>query len=517
LKVESNDEGSFIKLKDEQEATIRIWNKDKFEYYGPKSLDESATVFYNIVLIDDEGNEYDSSTAAETYPTVSETYYLIINCESGTGVYNKQLSLGLDKLSSSSSTAALANVEEKEEKNRYIIGEFFTVENGKISTKSEINSTEIVEITNDYIDVTASADLKVNEAYSSEFSAYATNKDCYFRFAIGMSDGTKSISINNVGIIETLTIGEVEVPTEDYTYGLSQGIFYVTVSGKKAAEYSGKTVSIKIRFDYNGDLALISEQFPERVKVSDDTGVYYNASMSVAYSESGLDSTHMSLGPVSDSLYYYRDSIELVSLDFNSYDNISIDGNTSQLGINEREITNAAGQTITALGSFDAMNLTSLELKDETSDLYPSKLVYKLSLEKKLDDNKSGTVYSTVNINKYLKDIYANYSGEKVNGVAEGDDSVITLYLTKDTIKNINNDNIGIDISFMVLTGSELENLNDTGSIYSNYRITLTAYLENSSGDKLTEDVSDYFVYTNAKFYLGILGVNDFDASSDAN
>jgi hypothetical protein len=163
------------------------------------------------------------------------------------------------------------------------------------------------------------------------------------------------------------------------------------------------------------------------------------------------------------------------------------------------------------------MNLTSLELKDETSDLYPSKLVYKLSLEKKLDDNKSGTVYSTVNINKYLKDIYANYSGEKVNGVAEGDDSVITLYLTKDTIKNINNDNIGIDISFMVLTGSELENLNDTGSIYSNYRITLTAYLENSSGDKLTEDVSDYFVYTNAKFYLGILGVNDFDASSDAN
>jgi hypothetical protein len=46
---------------------------------------------------------------------------------------------------------------------------------------------------------------------------------------------------------------------------------------------------------------------------------------------------------------------------------------------------------------------------------------------------------------------------------------------------------------------------------YANYKVTLTAYLANSEGKQLVDSVSDYLIYTNAKFYLGILGINDFD------
>jgi hypothetical protein len=67
---------------------------------------------------------------------------------------------------------------------------------------------------------------------------------------------------------------------------------------------------------------------------------------------------------------------------------------------------------------------------------------------------------------------------------------------------------VELDISYLVLSDEALEELGDVGQ-YANYRVTLSAHLENGDGNALTEETNDYLIYTNAKFYLGIIGVTD--------
>ena len=65
-----------------------------------------------------------------------------------------------------------------------------------------------------------------------------------------------------------------------------------------------------------------------------------------------------------------------------------------------------------------------------------------------------------------------------------------------------------INITYKVRTGEDLVNID--GSQYANYKVTLSATLKNQNKDNLlTSDASDYLIYTNAKVYLGIIGVTD--------
>jgi hypothetical protein len=530
-------------------ATVRVWNQNEFIYYGMATDDDrkdSNAKFYTI-----------SSSETQKYKdgadvTISEIYYLILNCKVGNGVYTRSIELGADKLTSSDADfiptrKKTLSIEEKQSRSStqyYTLGNFFELKNYKMNTESENKTNVIVDGTNDYIDVTTSVELSGlsdDEDYIKTFNTYASKKNAYFRFKISLSDENgETISINpNFISVEKLTVGSRNIIESGekvndsslesssnsicYSAEIINGICYVTIAGLTAENYMNQKVEAEICFDYEGAVGKISDQFPERLSESSKEGVAFSAVASIAYSKNSLDGTKMSSGPFSDNEYYYREKIELVELTYNSYNTVSVDGNTSQLGINGREVESDKGQTITSLGSFNAKNLTSLELTDTQSERYPAKIVYKLTLEKKVDGD-SGSEYKQVDISDYINSIVATYEEQSMDGREEKDvtteikASTFSFELSENTIKNLSSDEIEVNISFFVksdFSEAELEDLGDDA--YSNYRIKLSAYLVNGNGTRITDEVSDYFVYTNAKFYLGIIGVNDFDASSDTN
>ena len=67
-----------------------------------------------------------------------------------------------------------------------------------------------------------------------------------------------------------------------------------------------------------------------------------------------------------------------------------------------------------------------------------------------------------------------------------------------------------IDFSYFIKSDEALEALGDQAQ-YANYKVILTALLANKAKTALVENVSDYLIYTNAKFYDGIISTRDFD------
>ena len=68
---------------------------------------------------------------------------------------------------------------------------------------------------------------------------------------------------------------------------------------------------------------------------------------------------------------------------------------------------------------------------------------------------------------------------------------------------------IEIDIQYFVKSDAEIEILGNVGQ-YANYKVILEVHLANQNKTPLVSDVEDYIIYTNAKFYNGIVGAGDF-------
>ena len=84
------------------------------------------------------------------------------------------------------------------------------------------------------------------------------------------------------------------------------------------------------------------------------------------------------------------------------------------------------------------------------------------------------------------------------------------IQLTSEQVKNLATEPLKIDFSYFVKSDKALEDLGDQAQ-YANYKVILTAHLANKSMTALVEDVSDYLIYTNAKFYNGIISTRDFE------
>jgi hypothetical protein len=503
------------------EALLRIWNSENnsFDYYGLKTAKDAAgTTYYDITIVDDNGKAYQSNEKV----TVSEVYYLIINFTEGEKVLTRLLSLGAEKISSTSSDAIpIKTVTESGSSTSkyYTIGDFFEITDTDITTASKNNSMIIESGANDYINVKASATVSVNSEQASIFEQYAKNTDCYFRFALSASDTGSFTEIDaNLISVDKVTISDsnsqITLKADDYIVSQTGGIFYLTIKNHKASEFQNKTVNAEIQLNYENASGKIANQFPEREANDTTSGISFSLASSISYSLDTLDSSKMSKNSVEIGKVYYREAIQVVNLTYNSYSQSSTDGNTSQLGINEKELSTDL-QRITSLGMFDATELSGLNLTDSNSEKYPAKLVCTLRLEKKTDKEDGTTAYEYVNINDYLKNITLCSDGNEIKDfeaitTSEASDSAKNKYivtLTEKQRNRISDEQLEIDITFDVLTGTSLEALG--AGVYSNYRVTLTAYLADSKGNAITEEVSDYFVYTNAQFYLGILGIQD--------
>lgn len=505
LKAELATDGTLKKLSSAEGATIRIWNTDKsaYEYYGSKGSNDLAGTPYYTVTVGKTGSEE---------VKVSEVYYLTVNCQEGSGVITQNATLGLDRMTSADLSALPSRKRSvagnSMEQNTYTLGKFYNVTGVTIAAEGEDKTCSIKSETNDYIDLDLSAKITVQEAYKTQFETYAKNDPVYFRFAVQMHNqslddtGSDQILTNAVQAL-SVKLDDTELSAEDYTCEVSDGVLYLLVKNKKGNDFSDTTVKAQLRLSYSG--GEMDAQFPMRKGNDDTSGIIFSTNAAIAYSESSLDGSTMS-GAGESHTKFYRETISSVEITYRAYDTVSKDGNVSQLGINGKEVADTGGVTITTQGTYNATDISGLNTTDENNNAYPYYLVGSLELQKKTTDSTGNTAYKAVNMSEYITTVSLNNKTIQ----ASGDNYTFTMPLTKEQVNNLATEPIKMDFSYFVKSDKSIEDLGNYYQ-YANYKVILKAHLANKAGAALIEDVSDYIIYTNAKFYNGIISTRDFD------
>lgn len=505
LKAEADQNGTLKNFSSEKGATIRIWNASKsaYDYYGPKASSDPTSTNYYTVTVGKTGSEE---------VKVSEVYYLTVNCQDGSGVITQNATLGLDRMTSADPSALPSRkriaVGNSMEQNTYTLGKFYNVTEVTITPEGEDKTGSIKSETNDYIDLDLNAKITVPEAYKNQFDTYAKNDPVYFRFAVQMHNqsqddtGSDQILTNAVQAL-SVKLGSTDLSAEDYTCEVSDGVLYLLVKNKKGIDFSDTTVKAQLRLSYSG--GEMDAQFPMRKGNDETSGITFSTNAAIAYSESSLDGSTMS-DSNENSTKFYRETISSVEITYRAYDTVSKDGNVSQLGINGKEVADKGGVTITTQGIYNATDISGLNTTDETNEAYPYYLVGSLELQKKTTDSNGNTAYQTVNMSEYITTVSLNNKTIQ----ASGDNYTFTMPLTKEQVNNLATEPIKMDFSYFVKSDKSLEDLGNYYQ-YANYKVILKAHLENKAGTALIEDVSDYIIYTNAKFYNGIISTRDFD------
>ena len=505
LKAEADQNGTLKNFSSEKGATIRIWNASKsaYDYYGPKASSDPTSTNYYTVTVGKTGSEE---------VKVSEVYYLTVNCQDGSGVITQNATLGLDRMTSADPSALPSRKRSAAgnsmEQNTYTLGKFYNVTEVTITPEGEDKTGSIKSETNDYIDLDLSAKITVPEAYKTQFETYAKNDPVYFRFAVQMHNqslddtGSDQILTNAVQAL-SVKLGSTELSAEDYTCEISDGVLYLLVKNKKGIDFSDTTVTAKLRLSYSG--GEMDAQFPMRKGADQTSGITFSTNAAIAYSESSLDGSTMS-GSGKNGTKFYRETISSVEITYRAYDTVSKDGNVSQLGINGKEVADKGGVTITTQGTYNATDISGLNTTDEDDKAYPYYLVGSLELQKKTTDSNGNTAYQTVKMSDYITSV--NLKNETAQD--PGEQYTFKLQLTSEQVNNLATEPIKIDFSYFVKSDKSLEDLGNN-SQYANYKVILKAHLANKYETALIEDVSDYIIYTNAKFYNGIISTRDFD------
>ena len=506
LKAEADQNGTLKNFSSEKGATIRIWNAitASYEYYGPKGSNDSEGTQYYTVTVGKTGSEE---------VKVSEVYYLTVNCQEGSGVITQNATLGLDRMTSTDPSALPSRKRSAAgnsmEQNTYTLGKFYNVNDVKIAPRGEDGTGSIKSETNDYIDLDLNAKITVPQEYKTQFETYAKNDPVYFRFAVQMHNqsqddtGSDQILTNAVQAL-SVKLGNTELSAEEYTCEVSDGVLYLLVKNKKGNDFSDTTVTAQLRLSYSG--GEMDAQFPMRKGNDQESGITFSTNAAIAYSESSLDGSTMS-GSGKNSKKFYRETISSVEITYRAaYDTVSEDGNVSQLGINGKEVADNGGVTIKTQGTYNATDISGLNTTDEKDNAYPYYLVGSLELQKKTTDSNGNTGYQTVNMSDYITTVSLN------NETVQNQEAqyVFKMQLTKDQVNNLATEPIKMDFSYFVKSDKSLEDLGNN-SQYANYKVILKAHLANKYETALIEDVSDYIIYTNAKFYNGIISTRDFD------
>lgn len=499
LKVDSKaSNGTLKKVSSRENATIRIWNGKEYDYYGPKSSDDPAdTTYYTLVI--------DGKTGTDEVK-VSEVYYLTVNCQEGAGVITQNATLGLDKMTSSNPSALPSRKRGGETQNTYTLGDFYKVSDVSITPEGKDKTTIVKSGTNDAIDLLLKAKVEVPDEYKSQFETYAKNDPVYFRFAVRMHNtsqddtGTDQILTQDIRV-SSVKLGENTLGEQDYTYEVSNGILYFTVKNKKGVDFSNVNIEAQLRLNYAGEM---DAQFPMRKGNDSTSGISFSVNAAIAYSENSLDGSLMN-GSNENSQKFYRETINSVRINYYAYDTVSNDGNVSQLGINGKEVADKDGVTITTQGIYNATDIAGLNTTEEGDESYPYYLIGSLELQKKDNSGK----YTDVRMSDYITSI-TSVSANKGNSKNSDQKYEFEIPLTSAQVQNLATEPLKIDFSYFVKSDEALEKLGAQAQ-YANYKVILTAHLANKAGTALVEDVSDYLIYTNAKFYNGIISTRDFE------
>ena len=510
------DPGKFKKLSSIKGATVRVWNADeaKYEYYALKAdNDPKDTDYFNIDL--------NTSLSDDKELTVTEQYYLVMNCTKGSGMYNE--TLGLNGITDGEVPTHF--VASQSPNAVYVLGDFYKNENLALESKSEVaqnnataaNALLMKSGENDSINVKVTSHVDA-AADKNTFSQYVNSRAVYYRYEVQMVDETSapleiqgSISVPSLKIgSETVNrVDDLSTCEEGFTVMISGSICYITIKAK-GNKYISSSIEADITFDYSDSASLLS-QFPLREK---SEGVQFKVSSSMAYQQDSLDSSNMSEKKEAENKVYYREEVTSSTISYDSYNITSPDGNTSQLGLNGRETKDQPMQIRTR--AFFTADMPGANRTDPGNAKYPYYLEGTLRLSKKTEqqskESASGKTYESVAIGNYLSDFTIESDNKAIttgDGLGLQNDNGVQVYkfqilLSEKQVKELQSNPILINIDFNTKTGSKLEAIE--GSQYANYKVELSAELKNRNGVSLTNLPSDYLIYTNAKIYLGIIG-----------
>ena len=509
--------GKFKKLDSKEGASVRVWNaKDKkYEYYAPKTdKDPKDMEYFNIDL--------NTSLKDDKDLTVTEQYYLVMNCTKGSGMYNETL-----ELNAITDGEIPTHYEGSQTPNAvYVLGDFYKNENLELVSTSEAatsnpgaaNALLMKPGENDAVSVKVTSDVQA-AANISAFSQYVNTRAVYYRYEVQMVDEeSKPVDIQGNISVPSLRIGSETVSrvddlstcTEGFTAVTSGSICYITIKAP-GSKYIGSNMEANLTFDYSDSTSLLS-QFPLRENGERD-GVQFKVSSSLAYQMDSLDSSNMSQKKEVENKLYYREETSSSTISYDSYNIASPDGNTSQLGLNGRE-TNGQDMQIKTRAFFTA-GLSGVNRTDPEKAKYPYYLEGMLRLSKKTEHSKEngvGKTYESVAIGSYLSDFDISSDSKAVttgDGLGLQNDNGVQVYkfripLSEEQVKNLQTNPILVNITFNAKTGGGLEAID--GSQYANYKVELSAELKNKKLSSLTNMPSDNLIYTNAKVYLGIIG-----------
>ena len=513
----TDNPGKFKKLESKEGASVRVWNtKDKkYEYYALKTDGDSEDKeYFNIKL--------NASQDDDKELTVTEKYYLVMNCTKGNGMYNETL-----ELNGITDGEIPAHYVESQASNAvYVLGDFYKNENLALVSTSEVAATNpsaanallMKSGENDSISVKVTS--YVGAAANAEtFSQYVKSRAVYYRYEVQMVDEKSTpVDIHGNIAIQSLTIGKETVNRVDdlstceegFTVVTSGSTCYITIKAP-GSKYIESNIEANLTFDYS-DSASLRSQFPLR-ESSGNNGVQFKAGSSMAYQMDSLDSSNMSVKNKVENKLYYRDETTSSTISYDSYNITSLDGNTSQLGLNGRETKDEAMKITTR--AFFTAGLSGANQTDPENVKYPYYLEGTLRLNKKTEqanENDIGKTYESVNIGSYLSGFKISSDNEAItesDGLGLQNDNGVQVYkfriqLSKNQVKNLQINPILVNIDFNAKTGSGLEAVD--GSQYANYKVELSAELKNKNLRSLTNMPSDYLIYTNAKIYLGIIG-----------
>ena len=510
------DPGEFKKLESEKGATVRVWNAEskKYEYYAPRAdKDPEGTNYFNIELNTKESDDKDL--------TVTEQYYLVMNCTKGSGMYNETLNLN----GITDGEIPTRYVASKTPNAVYVLGDFYKNENLNLVSTSEIaqknpntaNALLMKSGENDSISVKVTSEVQA-AADEKTFSQYVNSRAVYYRYEVQLVDensqpvdiqGTIAVPSLKIGAQEVTRVDDLSTCEEGFTVVTSGSVCYITIKAL-GSKYIGSTLEADLTFDYSDSASLLS-QFPLREKTE---GVQFKVSSSMAYQTDSLDSSNMSQKKEAENKLYYREEVTSSSISYDSYNITSPDGNTSQLGLNGRETDGKEMQIRTR--AFFTAGLPGANQTDPENTKYPYYLEGTLRLSKKTEElnaNGIGKTYESVQIGSYLSD-FAIESDNKADTTGNGlglqtDNDGNQVYkfrisLSEKQVKELQTNPILVNIDFNAKTGSDLEAVD--GSQYANYKVDLSAELKNKKLNSLTNLPSDYLIYTNAKIYLKIIG-----------
>lgn len=518
LKVTEGGLGEkFKKVDSLEKASVRVWNQveKQYDYYALKAdNDPEGTKYYNINI--------NTSLADDKDLTVTEKYYLVMNCTSGSGMYNE--TLGLNGITDGEIPTHF--VSSQSPNAVYVLGDFYKNENLNLVSTSEVaasnpgtaNATLMKSGDNDSIDVKVTSHVDA-AADANAFGQYVNSRAVYYRYEVQMVDEQGApVDIQGAISVPSLKIGSETVNRVDdlsklsasesgFTAVTSGSICYITMKAP-GIKYIGSNIEADLTFDYSDSATLLS-QFPLR---ETSEGVQFKVSSSMAYQMDSLDSSNMSQKKEVENKLYYREEVSNSTISYDSYNITSKDGNTSQLGLNGRE-TKGNDMQISTRAFFTA-GLLGTNRTDPENNKYPYYLEGTLRLNKKTDQNNGGKTYESVAIGRYLSGFVIQSDNKAIvegNGLGLQNDDGVQVYkfripLSENQVKNIQTNPILLNIDFNAKTGSGLEIVD--GSQYANYKVELSAQLKNKNLGSLTNMPSDYLIYTNAKIYLGIIGSN---------